>query len=394
MRTVNFSFVTDSVSPSLTYGNAVRTLALAKALSLRGHRLYIICSRYAPNCADISPIQVIYIHPRLDVISWASDLIQAFKVFNCSDASFLCLFWDISHFLYFLFTLFTRSSFFILPNGSLPPYGNNLFLKSVYLWIFGSKLIKESIGFFAVTHREMSALTSAYSTNTYLLPNGLPQCAKSTYPKHTDSGKCLFPQLQDLPSDAILITYLGRISYEKGVDLLVQSFLVLLQRYSEIPLYLLVAGPDFGLQSKINDILSDNPDYLDRLIFIGPIRSDMSSNFLSLSSIHVVPSRLEAMSMVALEAARFCNGPILVTYDCGIHDFNLLKSSFLFCESTTRSILASLSEIIHHKTFLSPTEASFTETRRRIINDHFSWSSIALRMEEITLSSLKVPLDT
>ncbi|MBI5716045.1 MAG: glycosyltransferase family 4 protein [Chloroflexi bacterium] len=103
------------------------------------------------------------------------------------------------------------------------------------------------------------------------------------------------PRVVRPPSDSVAVSFVGRLEYQKGVDILLQS----LTRLTDLKNFKVRIIGD-GSQRRLLEIQA-RESYLDSIIdFVG--FSDDAPRWLSVSDIFVLPSRYEAMSMALLEA--------------------------------------------------------------------------------------------
>lgn len=376
---MNIVFFSDSVSSLLTYGNAVRSCSIAKELSKNGHNVSFVCSRFDPreNLLDDCNVIVVYIDVRRDFGRFTGELLTVWRLLQSSDLCLLCLFWDFSHILFYLLNLFFNSRYFLMPNGALPPYGRSLLLKRLYMILLGTPLLRNSSSVFAVTHLEARELSNVYQLEKiFVLPNGLAiPSLESNSP--SSAAPCKFES-----PDGFCITYLGRLSSEKGVDLLIRAFSDLVNKHQDSRLFLLLAGPDFGAKDNLVSLIDSLNLPTPSVRFLGPINGQAKINFYRSSSLHVVPSRHEAMSIVALEAAFFSTCPVVATFECGLHEFEYLSDYFSFCEANISSLFASISSAYDASGSESHQQAMINqyEQRRSVIRDRFSWNAVACNM--------------
>ncbi|MEM3714790.1 MAG: glycosyltransferase [Nitrososphaeria archaeon] len=93
----------------------------------------------------------------------------------------------------------------------------------------------------------------------------------------------------------VKIAFIGRLSVEKNVDVLIEAFKLVKQNHSECKLYIIGDGPLRkyleGMSKHINDI-----------IFIGRLVHDEILKFLDDIDIFVLPSQFEVSPMSVLEA--------------------------------------------------------------------------------------------
>ena len=110
-----------------------------------------------------------------------------------------------------------------------------------------------------------------------------------------------------------LAVFLGRLSFIKGLDLLVQAFAQL-----GANAHLLIAGPDDedGCAREVKRLI-DELKLQERVTFTGPLYAKEKFQAFVDADFVVLPSRYESFGNVAAEAIA-CNSPVLVTDQCGI----------------------------------------------------------------------------
>lgn len=112
-----------------------------------------------------------------------------------------------------------------------------------------------------------------------------------------------------------VILALGRVEHIKGFDLLVRSF----AKADLPPDTHLVIGGDGGALASVKQLTADL-GVADHVRFPGRLGRDHIAQSMSAASVVVVPSRMEAFGIVALEAWR-AGTPLIMTNRGGARDF-------------------------------------------------------------------------
>jgi glycosyltransferase involved in cell wall biosynthesis len=122
-----------------------------------------------------------------------------------------------------------------------------------------------------------------------------------------------FRARQGLSEKELLVLFLGRWSFIKGLDLLVQAFSRI-----ESEARLIIAGPDDqdGCALKIRGLIA-KLRLGERVIPTGPIYYGEKLQAFVDSDVFVLPSRYESFGNAAAESVA-CGTPVLVTDRCGI----------------------------------------------------------------------------
>lgn len=108
--------------------------------------------------------------------------------------------------------------------------------------------------------------------------------------------------------DSRVLVNVGRLEFEKGVDLLIEAALPILKRHND---WKLCMYGDGSMKQKIKQMISFH-GMEDRIILCGQT-TDVRSAYLS-GSIYVMPSRSEGFGMAIVEAAS-CGLPI-ISFNC------------------------------------------------------------------------------
>lgn len=193
----------------------------------------------------------------------------------------------------------------VCPAGAIPAFGRSRRVKVMFDRMAGRKLISSAVRGIAIAASEKEAF-AAYGLSwerVVVIPNGVD----------------LPPSDFVRPAPGIggrqYLLFLGRLSQIKGPDLLLHAFLRIAARFGELDL--VFAGPDDGMEGKLRQIAAASP-YASRVRFTGFIGGTAKQDLLAAATLLVVPSRREAMSIVALEAG-VLGTPVLMTDQCGFN---------------------------------------------------------------------------
>jgi glycosyltransferase involved in cell wall biosynthesis len=159
---------------------------------------------------------------------------------------------------------------------------------------------------------------------------------------------------------------MGRLNKIKGPDLLLRAFASIKE---QIPDYQLVfIGPDEGMK---NDLirLAKELGVTNSVSFLGFIGGDDKSSAYRLASLLVVPSRSEAMSIVALEAG-ICKTPAMLTDQCGFSEIRTIHKD-LEVPANTEGIAKGLVN------FFSQPDATkkYGESFYNLVSKKYTWDA-------------------
>jgi glycosyltransferase involved in cell wall biosynthesis len=160
---------------------------------------------------------------------------------------------------------------------------------------------------------------------------------------------------------------MGRINPIKGPDLLLDAFF---QVHQEFPNYHLVyAGRDQGLQEGL-EVLCKERGIEKHVHFLGHLDVRLKSMAYHACSFLAIPSRSDAMSIVALEAG-IVGKPILFTDQCGLQEF--ADNGIGVMTGTSAAELARGLRQMMGSLKTSPPNSQLV---RDYVLDHFSWERI------------------
>lgn len=199
----------------------------------------------------------------------------------------------------------------ICPAGALPLFGRSRWIKRLFNWIFGRRLIGGASGWIAVTREELPdfAAYGVLQDRVAVIPNGVVESDLESDEVDSVQWAQGFP-----PGPYVL--FMGRLNPIKGPDLLLEAFGRVATQFPDVRL--VYTGPDEGMQSMLKR-RSLALGIAERVQFAGFVSGRVRAAAYRAACLLVVPSRFEAMSIVAVEAG-ICGTPILMTDQCGLHD--------------------------------------------------------------------------
>lgn len=200
--------------------------------------------------------------------------------------------------------------YIVEPIGMLRPKIRSLRKKRAYRRLVGRALYEGAAYLIATseTERDELAQEGIPPEKIVLRRNGLDLSEFYSLPQpgafRADLG---------ISADEVLLLFLGRISFIKGLDLLVQAF-----SQVELPARLVIAGPndEDGCFDRIRG-LKEQLSLGDRVIHTGPIYHRQKLQALVDADLFVLPSRYESFGNAAAESIA-CGTPALITEECGI----------------------------------------------------------------------------
>jgi len=170
-------------------------------------------------------------------------------------------------------------------------------------------LIAHAVRWIAVTEAERPHF-SAYGISAQrvtVIPNGVWEADLA------EGGSEDFFRTTKIPRGRFVL-FMGRLNPIKGPDMLLEAFGNVAPQFPE--LRLVFAGPDEGMQTALEQ-RAQALGLGDRVFFCGFVSGRLKAAAYRAARLLVVPSRSEAMSIVAVEGG-ICATPVLMTDQCGL----------------------------------------------------------------------------
>jgi len=182
----------------------------------------------------------------------------------------------------------------------------NLPLKRSFDRLLGERVARGAALVLAVSELERVELIEAGldPARVVVRPNGFPA-------PHTERGTILRARLGIGP-EVPLVLNVGRISFKKGLDLLLEAV-------AGIPdVHVAIVGPDDGDGTFARlETLRARPELAGRVHLVPPFDERQPRELYGEADVFVLPSRNESFGMVAAEAAA-AGTPVVVTDRCGV----------------------------------------------------------------------------
>jgi glycosyltransferase involved in cell wall biosynthesis len=332
MRILN---VTETYAPFLEFGGPpVKVRALSEGLARRGHTVGVLTADWGLEkrmqtqegkiTAERSPfgwrrnengVQAIYLPTwlRYRTVSW-NPAVKRYCRARLKN-------FDVVH-IFGLYDLLgpavaaacrVRNLPYVLePIGMFVPIVRNLWMKGLYHFAWGRRLLEGASAVIATSDQEAEELVGSGVTRTKitLRRNGVEVPASWPEPG-------AFRRAHGISQDAKLILFLGRLSAKKSPDLLVQAFASLPPQVGGKTLQLVFAGPDEGSVKAQLDQMASQLGIRTRVQFAGPVFGPGKWAAYRDADVFVLPSQNENFGNTAAEAVA-AGTPVIVTEQCGI----------------------------------------------------------------------------
>jgi glycosyltransferase involved in cell wall biosynthesis len=365
MRILN---VNSSLGLKTGGGTAERTFQMSRFLAMQSDVQCTVLSLNieldAQRIEANSPAKVVtlpYLWRRFYVPKYGWGIIK--RLVEEADIIHLMGHWSILNLLVYLAARRAKKPYVVCPAGALPIFGRSAILKRFYNLVVGKAIIQNASAWIAVTSGEFTHFESygISASQVAVIPNGVNE---EDFPI---ADRKVFLARYSLP-DVTMILFMGRLNPIKGPDLLLQAFIQTHHYFPDV--HLVFAGPDGGMLTELKAVV-EGAGVSEYVHFIGYVSGSDKSAAYRCAKLLVVPSRQEAMSIVALEAG-ICGTPVMLTDQCGFSEVKSINTG-LEVPSTETGIAAGLMGLLADSgklTEISLLWANYVKAR-------YSWASLA-----------------
>ena len=364
---MNILNVISSLGLSLGGGNAERTFQLSRFLATQQN---IECTVLTLKI-DLDDSRISALRPSKVVLLtclWRryylpfGGLLSIRKEVLKSDIIHLIGHWSILNLLVYLVARLVNKPYVVCPAGALPLFGRSSLKKRFYNFVFGRDIIKNANGWIAVTSDELSHFEEygIPPSKVFIIPNGVNE---NDFLVADENQFRLRYKLTNTP----FLLFMGRLNLIKGPDLLLQAFIRVQHLFPDY--HLVFAGPDQGLLHILkND--ARNAGVIERVHFLGHISNIEKTSAYRCARLLVVPSRHEAMSIVAIEAG-ICGTSILITDQCGFDEVKTIDPSWVVSASVS-GLEEGITELLKDEKKLKNLSKSWYD----LVKKNYSWNII------------------
>ena len=318
MKILNVNMSLDPINGG---GTAERTFQMSRFLSGDAHVCTILTldigltRERMEGMAGVKVIALPCLVERFYLPKFSYSAIQ--KIVDNSDIIHLMGHWTFLNALVFFFARQKKKPYVVCPAGALPIFGRSRLLKHLYNALVGYALIRGADRCVSVTELEKEQFASygVLPKRISIIPNGIDIVS---VPDKLNGAR----ERLGLPIRPFFL-FLGRLNPIKGPDILLDAYAQL----RNSPYDLVFVGPDGGLLQTLQEKCIKY-GIADRVHFPGPLYGNDKYQAYYAASALVIPSRKEAMSIVAVEAGA-TGTPVLLTKECGFDEVEKCGGGFV-----------------------------------------------------------------
>lgn len=195
--------------------------------------------------------------------------------------------------------------YIVQAHGSVMPTFQKTFLKKLFDKLWGNNILKDASNLIALTETESEQykLMGIFENKITIVPNGINLLDYQKIPKKGE-----FRKKYNIKNNEKIILYLGRIHKNKGIELLLDAFSIVLENDEKFRL--VIVGPDDGFLDHIKE-LTKTLNLNKNVLFTGPIYENDKAEVYVDSDIFVTPS-YSGLPITFLESCAY-GIPIITT---------------------------------------------------------------------------------
>jgi glycosyltransferase involved in cell wall biosynthesis len=364
VKILNVIFSLDRVTGG---GSVERTVQMSRSLVKAGEECTILTTNIGltpERMKELEGITIValpclsrrFYVPKFDY-KYVQDLV------GNADVIHLMSHWSFLNALVYFIAQRHNKPYVVCPAGVLLIYGRSRVLKTLYNWVIGRRLIQNAAKHIAITADEIPQF------RTY----GVPKDSVTIIPNGIDPVEFKDDKVDDFRATYGLgsvpfILFMGRLDPAKGPDLLLRAFCNL----RDLSYHLVFAGPDLDKSPELRAIVAQY-NIADRVHFLGYVGGLNKSRAYYAADLLVIPSRREAMSIVALEAG-ITGTPVLMTDQCGFNEMSEAGGGMVV-PASVEGLEKGLVDMLGNPAALKMKG----EKLRAFVSEHFLWDSIIVK---------------
>jgi glycosyltransferase involved in cell wall biosynthesis len=366
MRVLNVNSSLDLKSGG---GTAERTFQMSRFLAMHGVDCTVLKignDLDQERLAELAPATVEAFRPMwkrfyIPRVKWAT----LSKLVDDADIVHLMGHWGVLNALIYVVLRTRRKPYVVCPAGALPIFGRSRYLKRLYNALIGNAIIQNASGWIAVTASEIPHFEKygVSSANITIIPNGVVE-------NELPAGAVERTRVKFSLPNAPHILFMGRLNAIKGPDLLLNAFKSVAGDFPTC--HLVFAGPDGGMLSVLRRAAIDL-GFSHRVHFLGYVDGGDKTALYHMADLLVVPSRQEAMSIVALEAG-ICGTLAMITDQCGFSEVASIDPR-LEVPATAAGIATGLRLLLSDKASMD----SLAPKWQQFVRGRFAWDKLIHR---------------
>jgi glycosyltransferase involved in cell wall biosynthesis len=272
----------------------------------------------------------------------------------------------------------------IQAHGTLDPYHRAIrrWRKALYcLLIENGNLAAASAIQYTTTREQRFAVEAGVRTPGYVIPIGVePSLFEDGY-RDSDSPEVV-QQLIPEAQGRVLVTFLGRLTEKKGLDVLCNAFSVVFRGNEDA--HLVIAGPDDeGLGADVHRWVADS-GIGGRVSLTGIVTGQAKKALLCASTVFVLPSKDENFGVAVVEALA-ARVAVVVTPGVALHEELERAEAALVVERSPEAVSRAILRLLRD----DGLRRRLGENGRSLVEHTYSWDRISEQLERMYMDAIE-----
>lgn len=268
---------------------------------------------------------------------------------------------------------FLHIPYVLTTHGTIHIVDRLMGFKKVYDFLFGNRMIKNAAHLFAVSQQEVQEILKwgIAESNISLAYNGHDWTHFNALPRKGE-----FRERHGVPGNAKLVLGLGRIHRNKGFDLLLECFEMVLKKFENS--VLAIVGPDEGALGELKEG-AKSLGISDKVIFPGPLYGREKLGAYNDANVFAHSPRFEPFGLVVFEAL-MCETPVVLSDRVGAGEvIQELDVGYITPFGDTEAMANSILRVLS-------AESEMVENvikAKPYLADTFSWANVTEKIEGV-----------
>jgi len=270
----------------------------------------------------------------------------------------------------FFVSKYVKKPYIISPQGTLMKGAisrKSYFLKSLYMLIFGKKILMKAKIVHVLTRQEKLAIREfgVPAEKIYIVPNGIDP---ELFLKDIQNKDLLLQRAPFLKNKKIIL-FLSRMNWKKGLDDLIPAFSDVIKKIMNVHLLLVGPGQEDYI-AKVHNLIRKYK-LSNYVSYIGPAYGNEKLVFYKEANIYILPSYSEGFPITVLEAM-YMKLPVIITKGCNISEIIEGSKCGLVINKKRNEISKAIIYLMNNEHILE----ELGERGRDYIERNLLWSSL------------------
>ena len=316
--------------PAYSYGGPVfSSHSLNKNLAAKGHKVTVVTtdsydasSRNSIQKEKIDGVKIIRFRNLSNFLAknynaylpfgfkkWIKNNLKNYDIVHCHD------FFTYQNIIISKYAKTYNIPYIIQPHGVLGKghiKSKNSFLKLFILKRF-KRVLKHTKYIIALTETEKNGIQRFVknSKKIRVIPNGINSV------EFRKISKIDLHKKYNLPSDAKLLFYFGRVQAVKGINYIIEMLSKLQSSSSQFNFHFFIIGPDEGGEKARLEKLIKKYQFEKKITFVGQLDGELKKQFIKSCDLYIFLSKGEGLPMTILEVSGL-GIPSMLSKECNV----------------------------------------------------------------------------